>query len=371
VEIRLRPADVLVPGAILALGAFELATAKPTGWEYGVLLEALSAALVVARRFHPLVTGTLAATILLVMPWAGPQLDDVATPILFLALVCYSFARWVEDLRGLACIGILALILLSDYLFADARDHDITDVVFVSTLLIPPYVFGRITRRLAQQSEQLERQQELIRDQAASDERERIARELHDVIAHSLSAMVVQTAAAQDLVRSSPERAAEVLQTVADTGRRALDETGRLLHLIRDDADELGLRPAPGLADVPDLVARFRASGLRLETELRLPEEPLGGSVDVSAYRLVQETLTNALKYAEGPVWLSVLATPEGVTVRSSNRVGRASLTGAGLGLQGMAERVAMLGGTLRTGSTTDALWEIEADLPLAGRLVP
>jgi signal transduction histidine kinase len=371
VEIRLRPADVLVPGAILALGALELAIARPDGWEYGVALEAVSAALVVGRRFHPLVLGTPAAAILLWMPWVGPQLDDVATPILMLALVCYSFARWTVDLRGLACIGLLGLIFLGDYLFADARDHDVTDVVFVSALLLPPYIFGRITRKLAEQSEQLERQQEQIRDQAARAERDRIARELHDVIAHSLSAMVVQTAAAQDLVRASPERAAALLQAVADTGRRALDETGRLLHLIRDDADELGLRPVPGLADVPDLVARFRDSGLELEAELRLPDEPLAGGVDVSAYRLVQETLTNALKYADGPVRLSVLTTPERVRIRSSNRVGRAALEGAGLGLQGMAERVAMLGGTLHSGPTPDAGFLVDAEIPLAGRLVP
>ena len=83
------------------------------------------------------------------------------------------------------------------------------------------------------------------------------------MIAHSLSAMVVQTAAAQDLVRSRPERAAALLASVADTGRKALAETGRLLHLIRDDADELGLRPAPGLADVPALVSTFREQRAR------------------------------------------------------------------------------------------------------------
>jgi len=109
-----------------------------------------------------------------------------------------------------------------DYLLVDTRVHNFTDVVFVSTLTIPPYVFGRITRKLAVQSEQLAHQQALIREQAVRAERDRIARELHDVIAHALSAMVVQTAAAQDLVRSSPERAAALLQSVAGTGRKAL-----------------------------------------------------------------------------------------------------------------------------------------------------
>jgi signal transduction histidine kinase len=102
------------------------------------------------------------------------------------------------------------------------------------------------------------------------------------VIAHSLSAMVVQTAAAQDLVHSSPDRAGTLLQSVADTGRKALEETGRLLHLIRDDADELGLRPTPGLADLPALVDAFRENGLDVEADLGLPAGPLPGGVDVS-----------------------------------------------------------------------------------------
>ena len=126
-------------------------------------------------------------------------------------------------------------------------------------------------------------------------ERDRIARELHDVIAHSVSAMVVQTAAAQDLVRTDPDRAERVLADVADTGRRALAETGRLLHVIRDDADELGLAPAPGLADLPALVEAFRASGLTVDLDVREPLPALPVGVDVSAYRIVQEALTNAL----------------------------------------------------------------------------
>src|SRR6185295_11040799 len=139
----------------------------------------------------------------------------------------------------------------------------------------PPYVLGRVTRRLALQKELLEERQELVRREAVRQERDRIAREMHDMIA--------QTAAAQDLVRSDPDRAEAVLADVADTGRRAISETGRLLHVLRDDDDELGLEPAPGLADLPGLVAAFRASGLTIDLEVpeTLPRLPAG--VDVSA----------------------------------------------------------------------------------------
>ena len=172
-------------------------------------------------------------------------------------------------------------------------------------------------------AELLAQQPEQIRDQAVRDERDRIARELHDVIAHSVSAMVVQTAAAQDLVRIQPDRAAELLESVAEAGREALAETGRLLHLLRDEADELGLRPVPGLADVPGAgrdVPRGRAGG---RASVDLPERPVPGGVDVSAYRVVQEALTNALKHGAGPVRLSVDGRrPTSCGSRCSNAVG-------------------------------------------------
>jgi signal transduction histidine kinase len=226
-------------------------------------------------------------------------------------------------------------------------------------------VFGRISRKLAVQSEQLARQQGFIRDEAMRAERDQIARELHDVIAHSLSAMVVQTAAAQDLLRSSPDRAAALLQSVADTGRQALEETGRLLHLIRDDVDELGLRPTPGLADVPALVESFRESGLTVEADIAQLAAPLPGGVDVSAYRVVQELLTN-VKYADGPVWLGVDSKPDRLRISCANAVGSSQIVrGSGLGLQGMAERVGQLGGTLDRSRTADDRFVVDVGIPL------
>ena len=362
----LRRTDVLVPAAIAAVAVFELLMVRPDGWGYGLVLETATALLLVWRRYWPLVVSTTAAGIQLLIPWFGPQLDDLATPILTLALICYTLGRWIATLRGLVGIGLLLGMFLVDYVFVDTRSHDFTDVVFVSTLTLPPYIFGRISRKLALQSEQLERQQTLIRDQAVRAERDRIARELHDVIAHSLSAMVVQTAAAQDLLRRSPDRADALLQSVADTGRKALEETGRLLHLIRDDVDELGLRPAPGLADVPTLVETFRENGLRVEADLALPAAPLSGGVDVSAYRVVQELLTNALKHAGGPVRLGIESAPDRLRIYCENPIGAArTVPGSGLGLQGMAERVGLLGGTLDQRRSADDRFVVDVEIPL------
>jgi signal transduction histidine kinase len=277
----------------------------------------------------------------------------------------YSLGRWVPDLRGLAGLAIIVANILGDYLWTDPRDNGFDDVVFVLALLSPPFVFGRVTRKMAVQAEQLRAQQDLIRYQAVREERDRIARELHDVIAHSVSAMVVQTAAARDQVRDDPDAAERILDTVMDTGRGALDETGRLLHVLRDSDDELGLAPTPGLRDLDALVEGFRAAGLRVDITVEGETVDLPAALDTSSYRVVQEALTNALRYAaDGAVELQVRVTRDGVAIRSSNvSDGRAS-QGSGLGLAGLAERVALLGGRLTHGLTPTGRFELAAELP-------
>lgn len=357
---------MLVPGAIALLGAVELLLAPVEGKGWGVVLELLAATILVWRRAYPFLAGPAAAAVLMVMPWVSAQLDDVAMPIAFLALIGYTAGRWVAGSHGIVIVLAVVGMVTFDLLTVDLRSTDVTDLVFVATLLVPPYVFGRVSRRLALQSEELARMHEQVRDQAVREERERIARDLHDVIAHSVSAMVVQTAAAQDLVRTDPERAEAVLADVADTGRRALSETGRLLHVLRDDADELGLRPAPGLSELPDLVQRFRDQGLAVEADLPLDAPVLPAGVDVSTYRIAAELLTNALRYAaDRTVRLQVGLDRGAVVIRSHNRSNGSTGAGSGLGLAGVAERVGVLGGSLRHGAAGDG-FEVEARLPVA-----
>jgi signal transduction histidine kinase len=284
-------------------------------------------------------------------------------------VIAYTLARWVPGYRGLLGLAVVLLLLTGDYVVTDERDNNITDVFFVLSLMAPPFVLGKVARKLAEQGELLRDQQELVKREAVRDERDRIARELHDVIAHSVSAMVVQTAAAQDLVRTDPERAEQVLDDVAATGRRALAETGQLLHVIRDTADELGLEPTPGLAQVPDLVERFRADGLEVRATIDGPLSGLPAAVDTSAYRLVQEALTNALRYAPDHTVDLQLAVVDGrVTINTSNRADgphhESASQGSGLGLLGLAERVSLLGGTLTHGRTPGGRFELSAVLP-------
>ncbi len=390
--------DWALPAVIAGLVVVEVLLYRPENWPAALAMLGASCAFLVTRRRWPLASCVPAGVLCLAIPWAGPELDDLASPIFVLVLIAWSLARWLPGhLLGLTALIGVALLLFSDYLFTDERVNGITDVLFAASLLVPPYVFGKVSRRLDEQGRLLVAQQEQIRDQAVRDERDRIARELHDVLAHSVSAMVVQTAAAQDLLRSRPDRAAELLTSVAEAGRAALTESGRLLHLLRDESDELGLRPVPGLADLPSLVATCRLSGMEVEALIDPPERPLPAGADVSAYRVVQEALTNALKHGAGPVRLSVTAGRDGLRIRCVNRVagggrldsglgsglpsglgwgldsglgsglGSGLSTGldSGLGLQGMAERIELLGGSLHHGRVGEC-FEVEAVIPLA-----
>jgi signal transduction histidine kinase len=350
---------------MLALGAAELASLGTQGWVESIGLEAVSAVLLVFRRQFTVVVVPLSALSLALIPLTGTQMNEASAPILFYILGVFTLGRWLRLQSGIPLLVVVLAIVFVQSLLLAPGSQDWTDVVFILALALPPFVFGRIVRRLDEQGRLLTEQQEVIRDQAVQAERDRIARELHDVIAHSISAMVVQTAAAQDVLRTQPERAEELLQSVADTGRTALAETGRLLHLVRDDAGELGLRPAPSVTDLPALVQSFRDGGLDVDAELDLPTTPLPSGVDVSAYRVVQEALTNAMKHADGPVRLRLTTTPDRVCISCTNPAGSTSGGGSGLGLRGMAERVGLLGGSMGSSRTPDGDFALDVALPL------
>lgn len=342
----------------------ELALSGLPNWGWGVLCLGAACALLTLRRQWPLIVAPLAAWSLFAAELIEPALSDPATPIAIIVVACYSCARYRADLWGTVAVLAMLTSAIPRY-FVGETTSGITDVFFVGALLIPPFVFGRVARRLAEQTKQLEAQQSVLQEQAVRAERDRIARELHDVIAHSISAMVVQTAAARDLVTSNPDKANEVLDRVAETGRRTLAETARLLHLIRDDADELGLEPVPGLTDLDRLVAGMDGSATPVELRRVGDLTGLPAAVDVSAYRIVQEALTNAHRYGRGTVTLEVSRQNGEVRVRSENAVAPgAGSHGGGLGLLGMAERASVLGGSLTHGVHGDR-FELEAVLPV------
>jgi len=187
-------------------------------------------------------------------------------------------------------------------------------------------------------------------------ERARIARELHDVIAHSVSVMVIQAGAAEQLLEETPERARGPLEAVQDTGRQTIVELRRLLGILREDGQELSLAPQPGLAGLDLLVEEMRQAGLPVQ--LRVKGEPgrLSPGVDLAAYRIIQEALTNTLRHA-GPAQAQVVVRYQDHAVElevlddgQGPEPGDGAERDRGHGLVGMRERVALYGGTLRAG---------------------
>src|SRR5581483_9741068 len=257
---------------------------------------------------------------------------------------------------GLAGLGALVAPVLSDTHYDGAA--------FVFHLVVFPagWVLGDNlrTRRayydaLEERAARLEREREDEARRAVAEEQARIARELHDVLAHNVSVMVVQAAAARDVFEASPARALEALRSIEQTGRAALGDLRRLLGSVRTGGAELA--PQPGLARLGELVAQVTRTGLRVELAVEGRPRPLTDGVDLSAYRIVQEALTNTLKHAH--------ASRADVRVRyRADGVGAPASSGGGHGLIGMRERIALCGGTLETATRPGGGFVVRALLP-------
>jgi signal transduction histidine kinase len=201
---------------------------------------------------------------------------------------------------------------------------------------------------------------------AVRDERARIARELHDVVAHSVSVMVLHAGAARRVLPDDPDRVAEPLLLVEETGRQALAEMQRLLGILRENGAPAALTPQPGLDDLPALAEQVRRSGFPVE--LRVEGEPraLPAGVALAAYRIVQEALTNALKHA-GPARASVRIAyrPHEVELEVVDNGPGGPTGGTGHGLVGMRERAALYGGQFEAGPLEEGGFRVRARLPL------
>lgn len=218
------------------------------------------------------------------------------------------------------------------------------------------------TARLAETGEDEQRQ-------AAVDERRRIAREMHDVVAHSISVMVVQAGGARRILTRDAGRAVEAATRIERTGREALGEMRNLLGMLSDGGERAALAPQPRLAEIGELVARARASGLPAVLDVRGERRALPAGLDLAAYRIVQEGLTNAMKHAPGAATtVTVSWAPHDLALEIRNAAGQDPGPSGGHGLVGMAERVRIYGGELQAGPD-DGGWRVSAHLPLAERV--
>jgi len=362
-----RHVDIALAIALLAFAEEHVWWGGAGGSKLVTVPAAAVASLAVAwRSSRPLVAATVAAVAVSVQSLlaSSPQ-----APWLIAAMVAlvYSVGSIAEVLRALAGAAILAVGLAVDVV--TAVDRSASGAVFVALLVVLPWLAGRAVHRREHRAQTLERSQEVRAREAVREERARIGRELHDMVAHAVSLVVVQAEAAEAVLDCDPDRSREQLQAIQHTGRQALAEMTRLLGMLRHDdiPGASALEPQPSLSRLELLLTEVRQTGLAVDLTVDgKPSQPPPG-VDLAAYRIVQEALTNTRKHAAATrAHVQLRYRPEAIElfIRDDGR-GANGNGGAGHGLIGMRERIHLYGGTLTTGTREDGGYEVRARLPL------
>ncbi len=366
--------DVLVAVAVAVLVLAEVRGQQLSPYAASIPLGLLSAVALAWRRRAALPVLVVSTGALLGQTVAGVPLARSAYPVVTGFVAVYSVSQFEPLARALAGLvaastGMLVCIQIA---VANGEAFGNTDRAFVLAFILAPWIFGRAvhvrTRDIAlhfARAEHAEREQH----RAVEQERARIARELHDVIAHSLSVMVVQAGAGEEMAKRAPERAIEPLRQVQETGRQALAEMGRLLGILREGGEEIGLEPQPGIDDLDALVARTRDAGLVVDLVVEGTPHALPLGLDLCAYRIVQEALTNVRKHAgRARARVRLRHRPGALEIEVlDDGTGTIDGIGGGHGLVGMRERVAIFGGRLEAGPRPEGGFAVHATLPLVG----
>jgi signal transduction histidine kinase len=330
----------------------------------------LAFALVAWRRRFPVVVAVLAGGLLLVPELTGYSVAILTSAIGFvvfalLFLITYALGAECEWRRSL--VGLVPLVVCVN--FASSTRNPLIEM-----LTIGPWLAGLVVasqRHAAEQLElrasELDEERELFAAESVRYERARIARELHDVVAHCVSLMVVQASAGERLANQDPAAAAEAFASISEAAREADAEIDRLVELL-ETTPSAG--PSAGLQIVEELVRRARASGLRVSCQFAGDSDDLSAANAEAAYRLVQEAVTNAMKHAPGAaIEISVRGQAETIELQVINMAAAGSRSGlegsgGGHGLSGMRERVGRCEGTMEAGPTADGGWRVAAVLP-------
>lgn len=368
--------DVLLAAVVATGGVAGVMRQAAAGGDRAVGVTAavvVGAALAFSRRRPlPVVGVTLAATA--VGALAGSGLTPVALFIgveIALFLLATAASRRVTTVA--AVVAGAVLFVLVRHAVGGPPTEPGALIVLVWTAFAASIGHAMHNRRdyvraLADRAERAEETREAVARARVTEERVRIAQELHDVVAHHLAVVSVHAGLTGRTVRTAPDVAEESLGHVQASARAALDELGAVLRLLRSPAPEEGTRPMPGTADIPELVASFARTGLEVRTSVRGGSVALDPVCDLTVYRVVQEALTNAHKHGTGgQAQVELTQDQAGVELVVSNPVPwpvRTGLAGTGFGLTGMHERVAAVGGRLRTGVHPDGVYRVVAHIP-------
>lgn len=291
---------------------------------------------------------------------------DLEAFAIVIPLVIYNAAAHTGGHRSVLA-GVAFVVFGLSALFGDPDGVNLGGIIFFSLLFGSPWVAGRVVRRRRLNEARLEHERD-VAHAAIIDERARIARELHDVVAHAISVIVLQARGGRRLLDTEPDQTRGALDAIEHTGRQALVEMRRLVGMLREDEGAIALAPHPGLAHLDGLLERVRAAGLPVDLQIDGTSTELPPGVDLSAFRIVQEALTNALKHA-GParVIVRLRYQPDALGIDiTDDGVGAAMTRGDGHGLAGIRERVAVYGGNLDAGPGSEGGYEVRVHLPLA-----
>jgi len=356
---RLRRVDTRIWDALLALGAvvlglvafaFRLHRPDEPPAALGFALVVVAGSSLAWRRRSPLTVTIIVSAAVAIASLAGYWPEFV----LMLWIAVYSAAAYAERdrlIRVLLPVAVLTAVAID---VGERRERGLNWLQVLMDLVFSfgvPFLLGRMTFN---RRRRIIREREIAIREGVTAERAAIARELHDVVAHHMSVMVVQAGAARAVSASDPAAVDEALRRIESSGRTGLGEMRRLVEVLEAEDDGDGRAPQPGLAHLNELLDAMRAAGLAVEAVFEGPPRPLSPGVDLSAYRIVQEALTNALRHAGGAS-ASVLVRyePDGIELEIADD-GPGPFedleTTGGHGLIGMRERVRLFGGELRAG---------------------
>jgi signal transduction histidine kinase len=373
-QVHPRVVEAALALALFALGQAEAWTPFHTSLGHGssAVAAALGAVMTLPLAFRRL--APVAVALLVVLP---TPLIAAFTPVrllffggfLPLLVVTYTLASRPRSSRSLAAVALpFAALLVVELEVADFRKTG--EVVFDWLWFGVAAVLGLVVRTRSLRAERSESRVttlETERETVLREERARIARELHDVIAHSVSVIVIQAGAAEPLVDEDPDQAREALRSIRSTASDALGEMRRLLGILRTTDDELVLNPQPSVAQLEPLLAQTRMAGLEVGLRVEGTPRPIPPGLDLAAYRIVQEALTNTRKHSRASrADVSLRYTPSTLEVEivDDGTAATATASNGGHGLVGMRERVALYDGTLNTGAREDGGYTVRAVLP-------
>jgi signal transduction histidine kinase len=379
--------DVLIPAVLTAMALYEIwgSTLADPGFRGPRLVQTAGALVMIVplgwRRRYPITVLLCAlAGAAVEWPWLRSTGQLSFEAFIVVLVVSYSVGAHADLRRGLQALGFVVAVLAAfDVADSIAGYHEPFENFAVYPMIAAAWAIGNAFRKhgareraLEAHAATLEREREEKVRAAAAEERARIARELHDVVAHSISVMVVQVGGARGILDSEPDTARDTLQSAEQTGRQALADMRRMLGILRTADDGNGLTPQPSLEHVDALVDQARRAGLTVEMRVEGGRTALAPGVDLAAYRIVQEALTNAVKHA-GPARAKVVLRYGGdqleIEVCDDGRgPPHDSHADPGHGLVGMRERVALYGGALTAGPGSAGGFAVRASLPLERR---